>query len=202
MLLSGDIEHIYEIAPAGFHISLRLRYGVPISSVNNYPKIWVDKYNELGLLLYDPCIRWAFSNVGKCRWSSLNKCDSHNVLKLATQYDLKYGVVVSHKSDNPQELKSIATFARNDREFEERELSYLERCVQRFHKDCEEPKKVTKAEIEVLELLAKGFLLKEIGNILDVSENAIKQRLHNVRRKLKVKTSVQAALRAHQFGII
>jgi DNA-binding NarL/FixJ family response regulator len=51
---------------------------------------------------------------------------------------------------------------------------------------------ISKKEREVIELLAKGFLYKEIGDKLSISLNTVKQHLHNIYKKLQVDNKTEA----------
>jgi len=55
--------------------------------------------------------------------------------------------------------------------------------------------KLTKREQEVLELLAKGFLYKEISEQLGVGMATVKSHLHQIYEKLHVQTRTEAALK-------
>jgi len=55
--------------------------------------------------------------------------------------------------------------------------------------------KLTKREQEVLELLAKGFLYKEISEQLGVGLATVKTHLHQIYEKLHVQTRTEAALK-------
>ena len=54
---------------------------------------------------------------------------------------------------------------------------------------------LTPAQGEVLLLLAKGLLLKEIAAMLDVSQGAVKQRIRAAKTKLRARTTIHAVAR-------
>jgi len=56
--------------------------------------------------------------------------------------------------------------------------------------------------MDILQLLAKGQSNKEIGSSLDISENTVKIHLKNILRKLHMNSRVQAAVYAHQHGLV
>ena len=60
-------------------------------------------------------------------------------------------------------------------------------------KSCPEP--LTKAQSEVMLLLADGLLLKQIAHKLDVTQGAVKDRIRRARNKLDSRTTVQAVAR-------
>jgi DNA-binding NarL/FixJ family response regulator len=55
---------------------------------------------------------------------------------------------------------------------------------------------LTDRELEVLRLLAKGMLNKEIANILFISEKTVKNHISSIFRKLDVQDRTQAAVYA------
>jgi DNA-binding NarL/FixJ family response regulator len=70
--------------------------------------------------------------------------------------------------------------------------------VDYFHgvaKPASDMEKLTKREQEVLELLAKGFLYKEISEQLGVGLATVKTHLHQIYEKLHVQTRTEAALK-------
>ena len=71
-----------------------------------------------------------------------------------------------------------------------------------MHNDAAPPTNITEAEIEALLMLKQGMIIKEVAAQLGVSDNAVKQRLSNARRKLNANTTVHAATLAQQYGLI
>lgn len=61
---------------------------------------------------------------------------------------------------------------------------------------------LTKREIEVLTLVAKGLTNKEIGGALLVTESTSKAHLHSILKKLKVRSRAQAVFVAQDKGIL
>jgi two-component system NarL family response regulator len=64
------------------------------------------------------------------------------------------------------------------------------------------PAPLTDRETEILQLLSKGQSNKEIGSGLGISENTVKIHLKNILRKLHMNSRVQAAVYAHQHGLV
>jgi len=128
--------------------------------------------------------------------------DIHSVLKMAAGYGLKFGATISCRSGNKASHRTIATFSRADREYEDAELTYLYKFVQKLHDQAAPPTNITNAEIEALLLLKRGLIIKEVAAKLNISENAVKQRMSNVRRKLGARTTIHAASLAQQYGLI
>ncbi|KMW60742.1 hypothetical protein AIOL_000907 [Candidatus Rhodobacter oscarellae] len=51
-------------------------------------------------------------------------------------------------------------------------------------------------------MVKDGLLMKEVANLLGVTEGAVKQRLKSAKSKLGAKTGTHAATRATTFGLI
>ncbi|MBS1600226.1 MAG: response regulator transcription factor [Bacteroidetes bacterium] len=66
------------------------------------------------------------------------------------------------------------------------------KSFQRHHKFDSKKNLLTQKETEVLQLLAKGFLYKEIGEKLHISINTVKQHIHNLYEKLHVSNRTEA----------
>lgn len=61
---------------------------------------------------------------------------------------------------------------------------------------------LTPREVQVLEQMAKGLANKEIGDILNISVNTVKDHLKNILGKLRVADRTEAVTAALQRGII
>lgn len=61
---------------------------------------------------------------------------------------------------------------------------------------------LTKRELEVISLLAKGFGDRKIADILVISEKTVRNHIRNVRQKIRVKTRTQVVLFAVQAGLV
>ncbi|MCB0164894.1 MAG: response regulator transcription factor [Anaerolineae bacterium] len=57
-------------------------------------------------------------------------------------------------------------------------------------------------ELEVLRLMARGEQNKEIADVLDISENTVKNHVRSILEKLTVRNRIQAAVYAVREGII
>lgn len=64
--------------------------------------------------------------------------------------------------------------------------------VQNFGKADDEMKKLTPREFEIVELLSKGFLYKEIADQLNITIGTVKQHIHNTYEKLQVNNRTEA----------
>lgn len=193
---------VQALAPAGHYIALRIGFAFPVEEVNALPADWVDHYTQHRFMLFDPVIRWAYSNVGTEKWSNLAYDDPRKVISQAQTFGLRYGVVVSVFDGNAEGQRSFGSFARSDREFTELEMRVLQTYVSRRHFEMAPPKNLTMAELEALGMVRDGKRLKEVAHELGVSEGAVKQRLKNAKLKLGAKTGSQAAAMAAQYGLI
>ena len=61
---------------------------------------------------------------------------------------------------------------------------------------------LTTREIDVLELLTRGAVNKEIGAALGISENTVKNHLKSIMEKLHVENRVQAVAYALRAGLV
>jgi two-component system, NarL family, response regulator len=61
---------------------------------------------------------------------------------------------------------------------------------------------LTSREIEILEMLAKGLTNKEIGSVLEISDNTVRNHVISIIDKLEVSDRTEAATAAIQRGII
>ena len=200
--MTEETRGFTSLSPAGHYLALRVGFAFPMFEQYTLPPKWVERYLSRGMLMSDPVMRWMFENVGACRWSDLGVDDPREVLRQASSFGLNYGVAICVVDDDPGGQRSFGSFARSDREFEDREIDVLHDQLSAMHHAMVPPKNLTKAELEALRMVKNGLLMKEIANLLGVSEGAVKQRLKNAKSKLKAKTSTHAATMASSFGLI
>mgnify|MGYP001812146000 CR=1 FL=1 len=133
----GEREDIAELlvdsdagSPAGFAIALHIKFASPTYLFQTYAKRWMDHYAAQGLMVHDPTVQWGLQNIGRVPWYDLQDIDSQGVLNQAKNFGLMSGFVVSvFKADS----KSIASFARADREFSEAEMDHLQALLDDLH---------------------------------------------------------------------
>ena len=74
--------------------------------------------------------------------------------------------------------------------------SIAKKIINSFREEVKEPLlSLTKREQEVLELLAKGLLYKEISNMLHISIETTKKHISNIYQKLHVQNRTEAVLK-------
>lgn len=192
-LLHAMKDQIGQIAPAGFYLALRVGFSFPEEELNALPDLWVEFYTTHGLVVQDPAMRWVYGNTGGIRFADMALPDPQQVRGHAAVFGLSYGAAVSVMATGDRGRRSYGLFFRDDRDFDNRELSELHRILGQLHKGHEDEKNLTAAEIEALKMQSEGLRLKQIAGRLGISESAVKARLNNVKRKLGAKTQSQAA---------
>ncbi len=201
-LVDVDADMFATLAPAGYFFALRIGFAFPMFEKNELPKDWVDCYNSNGYVLADPVMQWLYSSSGATRWSEIDFADTRGVLDQAAEFGMRFGVAVSCADTGPHGQRSFGSFTRADREFTDSEIETLEHNLKALHETLVPPTNLTHAELEALGMVKNGLLMKEIADLLHVSEGAVKQRLKNAKFKLKAKTSTHAATMATSFGLI
>lgn len=191
---------IAELANSGYHVAIRVGFAFPKFEQNTFPKAWVRQYTQHGYMLDDPITRWVYGQTGVIRWSEIPEPDTRNVLADALAHGLAFGAAVSINPQGRSGIRSYASFARSDREFDEPELSELHATVLALHSSPTLSCELTAAELETLQLLASGLIMKEIAYRLGISESAVKQRLASAKSKMSARTTTQAVMQATQFG--
>lgn len=118
-------------SPAGCAVGLHIRFTTPRYMFQSYPKRWMDQYSSSGLLVQDPTVRWGMSNIGWVRWGDLEGIDSHGVLDRAKDYGIMNGVTIALAIEG---FRSIASFARSDRDYETSEIAELGQIFENLHR--------------------------------------------------------------------
>jgi len=193
-------EEVREISPAGHYLGLRIRFAFPANEVNNLPSAWIDLYSRERFFLQDPALRWSFDNIGAIRWSELESQGPENIIARSAEFGLKYGVAAAYNEG--MGVRSFGLFFRNDREYTRPEMEMLASEIETLHKGMNPPTRLTRAEVEVLQMIKNGIRIKQVAHDLGLSEGAIKQRLKNARTKLGASNGTHAAMLAHQYGLI
>jgi len=72
------------------------------------------------------------------------------------------------------------------------------KVIETFEKKNQSPElnTLTNKEKQILDLLAKGFLYKEIANLLHLTRNTVKQHIHHIYEKLHVENRTEAINKA------
>jgi LuxR family transcriptional regulator, quorum-sensing system regulator SdiA len=145
------IEQLDQQSPSGFAIALHIRFAAPRYLFQSYPKNWMDHYSRKGLVTNDPTIRWAMGNAGRVRWSELEAIDTAGVLEQAKNFGILNGVTVAVLDDIS---RSIASFARADRDFDEAEMDRLEETFTKLHRATAEAERLDELDEHALKELS------------------------------------------------
>lgn len=160
------------------------------------------KYTQYGLMMQDPVMRWIYSSTGAARWSEIDFPDSSGVLVQAAEYGLIFGAAISMVDTRGAGQRSFGNFCRNDREFTSDEMIELTRRLELLFQDMAAPEDLTDAEIEALQFIKSGLLIKEVAYRIGISEGAVKQRLRSAKDKLGARTTAHAVSVASTYGLI
>ncbi len=124
------LSRLAHIAPAGYAIALHIGYAAPRFLFQTYPPGWRETYTREGLMMKDPTVRWGLSNTGWTKWSALESEDEHGVFASAAHYGIHHGVTYATDLGGS---RSIASFARGDRDFSAAELTQIGTETERLH---------------------------------------------------------------------
>ena len=119
-------------SPAGFAIALHITFSAPRYMFQTYAQRWLDRYNEGGLLLHDPVVRWGMQNLGRARWSELECMDGEHVFDEARNFGLMNGAAIAVYGAG---TRSLGGFARADREYEDAELAEMDELLRALHEE-------------------------------------------------------------------
>ena len=194
-----ELQNLARLATAGYFIGLHIRFTSPLFTFQTYDQRWIDHYTENGYVLRDPMTAWGFSRTGWIRWSDPALLDPFGLFKDAARYGLHYGITVAC---GPIKSRTIASFARSDREFRDEEIDKIERAVLRLHDLSEPPEALTEAQIEALRCIAGGDRIAAAAEKLGISESALKARITSARNRLMARTTAEAIERAKDSHLI
>lgn len=194
-----ELQNVARLATAGYFIGLHIRFTSPLLTFQTYDQRWIDHYTENGYVLRDPMTAWGFSRTGWIRWSDPELPDPFGLFKEAAAFGLKFGVTVAC---GPIKSRTIASFARHDREFRDDEIARFERAVKRLYELSEPPEALTEAQIEALRCIAGGDRFAAAAEKLGISESALKARISSARERLMARTTAEAIQRAKDSRLI
>ena len=194
-----ELHQLGLLAPAGFFVGLHIRFTAPLFTFQTYDQAWVDHYTENGYVLRDPMTAWGFSTTGTIRWSDPSLPDPFGLFAEAARYGLNFGATVAC---GPIKSRTIASFARQDREFLDHEIAACAVIVHRLHDVTEPPEELTRAQIEALKCIAGGDRFAAAAVKLGISESALKARITSARIRLMARTTAEAIQRAKDYRLI
>jgi LuxR family transcriptional regulator len=197
--LDAEIRQLSRFANAGYLIGLHIRFTTPLLRFHTFDSRWMEHYSENGYALRDPMVAWGFSDTGFIRWSDAALPDPFGILAQAVSHGLKYGCSIAC---GPIRSRSIGSFARNDREFADRELCDMFQILQRMHEISNPPEELTRAQVEALQCIAGGDRHAAAAAKLGISESALKARVNSARIRLMARTTAEAIQRAKDYHLI
>lgn len=145
------LKDLKKLSPSGFAIAFHIKFTTPAFLFQTYPKEWLAVYNQRGLVMQDPIVGWSFANNGTIAWSSLKDQDPAGVLTAAATFDMNYGVAIGVEDSGS---RSVAGFARADREFTEDEAKTLHDGVVLLHQMTATAKSVSPEQRDALRRLS------------------------------------------------
>ncbi|MFV0299777.1 MAG: autoinducer binding domain-containing protein [Paracoccus sp. (in: a-proteobacteria)] len=197
--INAALRTLNRLTPVGYFVGLHIRFAAPLMQFQTYPEEWSEFYSSNGYALRDPTIAWGLSTTGACRWSNLPVPDPFSILKDAADHGLIYGLTTSH---GPISSRTIASFARDDREFTDDEVQEISATIRRLHAITEPPASLTKAQKEALRCIAEGDRHAAAAAKLGITESAFKARLISVRERLMARTTAEALQRAKEYRLL
>lgn len=138
-------------SPSGCAIALHIHFTTPHYLFQSYPEGWREHYSASGLVVQDPTVAWGMNNTGWICWGDLVRIDEHGVLERAKQFGIMNGVTISVLLEGS---RSIASFARADRDYEVSEIAELEATFVELHLATARLEPVSKADREALKKLS------------------------------------------------
>jgi LuxR family transcriptional regulator, quorum-sensing system regulator SdiA len=197
--LDLELKKLGVLAPAGYFVGLHIRFTSPLLTFQTYDQAWIDHYTNNGYVLRDPMTAWGFSTTGHIRWSDERLMDPFGLFKEAATYGLRHGFTFSC---GPISSRTIASFARSDREFHDSEIESMSATVLRLHDITEPPESLSRSQIEALNCVANGMRHAKAAATLGISESAFKARLNSARQKLLARTTAEALQRAKEYKLL
>lgn len=194
-----ELHQLSLLAPAGYSMGLHIRFTAPLFMFQTYDQAWLDYYTEKGFVLRDPMVAWGFSTTGTIRWSDPSLPDPFGLFREARAHGLNFGCTVAC---GPIRSRTIASFARSDREFTDEEIAAIAIIVHRLHDATEPPEELTKAQIEALKCIAGGDRIAAAAAKLGISESALKARITSARIRLMARTTAEAIQRAKDYRLM
>ena len=194
-----ECAELKRLAPAGYHIALHIKDTTPLHRLLDYPASWVAHYTAQAYGLRDPVVAWALSEVGSVRWSAITLPDPLDILGQAGAHGLVYGATVS---TGPLDARTIGSLARSDRELTDQELARAEVIITQLHQRLMPPRPLTRAQVEALRLIAKGYRYADAAKALQISQSALKARITAARHHLRARTTAEAIQRAASYDLI
>jgi LuxR family transcriptional regulator len=145
--IKAALNGLKSAARAGYAIALHVHFTTPKFLFQAYPADWTTYYTTNGLVMQDPTVRWGFENTGRIHWSELVPLDHAGVLARAAAHGMAYGFTIAADIAGS---RSIASFARSDREFKGAEMDAIEAVLADLHRDTSQIERLAPETCEAL----------------------------------------------------
>lgn len=192
----------------GYTLAVNISLFNPETLFTTYPKEWSQYYRKNMFMMRDPILVWGSFNDGATRWSDI-KLDgivralyTTRVREVAAQYGLKYGAVAVMRNQDSEQRKAFLSVAREDRELTSTEIDRLSCLLGEAVESLRAASGLTRAEVEVLQLLATGRTQDEIAEELGISRTSVKKRIERARDGINATNSIHAVALAMKNGSI
>jgi len=149
-----SLSRLDQLCSAGYAIALHISYTTPKFLFQTYNSNWMEIYSKQGLVLKDPTVLWGFENNGAVRWDALSDIDTAGVLTLARQFGIAHGFTFATDQNNS---RSIASFARSDRESSKSEIEEISQIVRDLHDYTAEIDEFSPEELAQLKEMSVAF---------------------------------------------
>lgn len=151
LTISPLLRALDDLCPAGYAIALHIRFTTPMFLFQTYSREWIDIYTRKSMVMQDPTVRWGFENTGTETWANLAESDEAGVLAEAAEHGLKFGFVHALQL---HESRSVASFARGDRDFTAEEMTEITKILEQLHELTRDTDSLSDAEIAALKTLS------------------------------------------------
>lgn len=176
-----------------------------------YPEDWMKHYFAKDYLKIDPVVAVALGTPRPFFWDNLSMDDSQQVLmREAEDASLCKGIGIPlHNMNGEVAAVGLASSAKG-LEVEEHHLSLLHAYAFQFHQaytaklEQGDMQRVVLSvkESEVLHWMADGKKLSDIGELMNLSEDAIRYYLKSIYGKLGVNQRTAAVIKAIRLGLL
>ncbi|AMM26560.1 autoinducer binding domain-containing protein [Variovorax sp. PAMC 28711] len=201
------------------HLAYGLRLAVPVSNpkvitLNNYPTIWQQRYQEAGYMAVDPSVRHGVLSRSPLVWTDDVFSSAHDMWEEARHSGLCVGWAQS--SLDGSGVGGMLTLSRSsdaltatELQGKEMEMRWLVQAAHLALSRVMQPKftvqpdtPLTPREIEVLKWSADGKTAGEIGDILSIAVPTVNFHIKNVVLKMKAANKTAAVVRALMSGLL
>ncbi|ABD87583.1 transcriptional regulator, LuxR family [Rhodopseudomonas palustris BisB18] len=222
---ADDLHHVlrhiceaYQLAHAVFHATdtPAVRAERPLL-ILTYPAEWVENYTRRDYFKIDPVV--AIGRVGflSLDWSTIDQktASSAKFFREADEFGVgRHGLTTTVRGPSGERSLFTVTSNANAAQWTRQRdacIHEFQIIANHFHQRAmistglrggDGPLPLSKREKQCIELLAKGFLPKQIAALLDLSESAIRLYLCSARRKLQASTTSQAIAIALSLELI